>query len=71
MLKEKGKEVVGDAIVQGTKEGLKKEIQENGKTYVKIGLGIIGAAAGINILFNIINAPRASRSNIHFYIHVI
>lgn len=71
MLKEKTQAAVGDTIVQGTKESLKKDILENWRTYAKIGIGVIGTIAGINLLFNVINAPRASRANVHFYIHIV
>lgn len=71
MLKEKAKEAVGETVVDGVKEHLKEDIRKNWKDYALVATGIIGAVAGVNLLFNIINRPVASRSNIHFYIHIV
>lgn len=71
MLKEKAKDAVGETVVDGIKEKLKQDLKENWREYALVAAGIIGAAAGINILFNLINRPVASRSNIHFYIHIV
>lgn len=65
------KEAVGETIVNGTKEQLKKDIQENWQTYALIGAGIIGGIAGVNCLFNFINRPRTQRVDMHFYIHIL
>lgn len=71
MLKEKAKDAVGETVVDGIKRKLKEDLKENWKDYALVAAGIIGAAAGVNILFNLINRPVASRSNIHFYIHIV
>ena len=71
MLKEKAQDTVGEIAVEGVKAKLKKDLEENWKDYALVAAGIIGAVAGINLLFNLINRPVASRSNIHFYIHIV
>lgn len=71
MLKEKAQDTVGEIAVEGVKAKLKKDLKENWKDYALIVAGIIGAVAGVNLLFNLINRPVASRSNIHFYIHIV
>ena len=71
MLKEKAQDTVGEIAVEGVKAKLKKELKENWKDYALMAAGIIGAVAGVNLLFNLINRPVASRSNIHFYIHIV
>lgn len=71
MLKEKAKDAVGETVVDGIKGKLKEDLKENWKDYALVAAGIIGAAAGVNILFNLINRPVASRSNVHFYIHIV
>ena len=71
MLKEKAQDTVGEITVEGIKAKLKKDLKENWKDYALMAAGIIGAVAGVNLLFNLINRPVASRSNIHFYIHIV
>lgn len=71
MLKEKAQDTVGEIAVEGVKVKLKKDLKENWKDYALVAAGIIGAVAGVNLLFNLINRPVASRSNIHFYIHIV
>ncbi len=71
MLKEKAQDAVGEIAVEGVKAKLKQDLKENWREYALVAAGIIGAAAGVNILFRIINRPVASRSNIHFYIHIV
>ena len=71
MFKEKAKEAVGETVVDGIKNRLKDDIRDNWKDYALVAAGIIGAAAGVNLLFNLINRPVANRSNIHFYIHIV
>lgn len=71
MLKEKAQDTVGEIAVEGVKAKLKKDLKENWKDYTLVAAGIIGAVAGVNLLFNLINRPVASRSNIHFYIHIV
>lgn len=71
MLKEKAKDAVGETVVDGIKGKLKEDLKENWKDYALVAAGIIGAVAGVNILFNLINRPVASRSNVHFYIHIV
>ena len=71
MLKEKAQDTVGEIAVEGVKAKLKKELKEHWKDYALVAAGIIGAVAGVNLLFNLINRPVASRSNIHFYIHIV
>lgn len=71
MLKGKAQDTVGEIAVEGVKAKLKKDIKENWKDYALVAAGIIGAVAGVNLLFNLINRPVASRSNIHFYIHIV
>lgn len=71
MFKEKAKEAVGETVVDGIKDRLKEDIRTNWKDYALVAAGIIGAAAGVNLLFNLINRPVTSRSNIHFYIHIV
>ena len=71
MLKEKAQDTVGEITVEGIKAKLKKDLKENWKDYALVAAGIIGAVAGVNLLFNLINRPVASRSNIHFYIHIV
>lgn len=71
MLKEKAKDAVGETVVDGIKGKLKEDLKANWKDYALVAAGIIGAAAGVNILFNLINRPVASRSNVHFYIHIV
>ena len=71
MLKEKAQDTIGEIAVDGVKAKLKKDLKENWKDYALVAAGIIGAVAGINLLFNLINRPVASRSNIHFYIHIV
>lgn len=71
MLKEKAQDTVGEIAVEGVKAKLKRDIKENWKDYALVAAGIIGAVAGVNLLFNLINRPVASRSNIHFYIHIV
>lgn len=71
MLKEKAQDTVGEIAVEGIKAKLKKDLKENWKEYALVAAGIIGAVAGVNLLFNLINRPVASRSNIHFYIHIV
>ena len=71
MLKEKAQDTVGEIAVEGVKAKLKKDLKENWKDYALVAAGIIGVVAGVNLLFNLINRPVASRSNIHFYIHIV
>lgn len=71
MLKEKAQSAIGDTVVDGIKSKLKQDLKENWKDYALVAAGIIGAVAGVNLLFNIINRPVANRSNIHFYIHIV
>lgn len=71
MLKEKAQSAVGETVVDGIKGKLKQDLKENWKDYVLVAAGMIGAAAGVNLLFNLINRPVASRNNIHFYIHIV
>ena len=71
MLKEKAQGTIGEIAVDGVKAKLKKDLKENWKDYALVAAGIIGAVAGVNLLFNLINRPVASRSNIHFYIHIV
>ena len=71
MLKEKAQNAVGETVVDGVKAKLKQDLKDNWKDYALVAAGIIGAAAGVNLLFNIINRPVACRSNIHFYIHIV
>lgn len=71
MLKEKEQDTVGEIAVEGVKAKLKKDLKENWKDYALVAAGIIGAVAGVNLLFNLINRPVVSRSNIHFYIHIV
>lgn len=71
MLKEKAQDTIGEIAVDGVKAKLKKDLKENWKDYALVAAGIIGAVAGVNLLFNLINRPVASRSNIHFYIHIV
>lgn len=71
MLKEKAKDVVGETVVDGVKNRIRQDIQENWKEYALVAAGIIGAAAGVNLLFNFINRPKANRTDVHFYIHII
>ena len=71
MLKEKAQDAVGEIAVEGVKAKLKNDLKENWKDYALVAAGIIGAVAGVNLLFNLINRPVASRSNIHFYIHIV
>ena len=71
MLKEKVQGNIGEIAVDGVKTKLKKDLKENWKDYALVAAGIIGAVAGVNLLFNLINRPVASRSNIHFYIHIV
>ena len=71
MLKEKAQDTVGEIAVEGVKAKLKKDLKENWKDYALVAAGIIGAVAGVNLFFNLINRPVASRSNIHFYIHIV
>lgn len=71
MLKEKAQDAVGEIAVEGVKAKLKQDLKENWKEYALVAAGIIGAVAGVNILFRIINRPVANRSNIHFYIHIV
>lgn len=71
MFKEKAKDAVGETVVDGIKGKLKQDLKENWREYALVAAGIIGAAAGVNILFNLINHPVANRSNIHFYIHIV
>lgn len=71
MLKEKAQSAVGETVVDGIKGKLKQDLKENWKDYALVAAGMIGAVAGINLLFNLINRPVASRSNIYFYIHIV
>lgn len=71
MLKEKAQSAVGETVVDGIKGKLKQDLKENWKDYALVTAGMIGAVAGVNLLFNLINRPVASRSNIHFYIHIV
>lgn len=71
MLKEKAQSAVGETVVDGIKGKLKQDLKENWKDYALVAAGMIGAIAGVNLLFNLINRPVASRSNIHFYIHIV
>ena len=71
MLKEKAQDTIGEIAVDGVKAKLKKDLKKNWKDYALVAAGIIGAVAGVNLLFNLINRPVASRSNIHFYIHIV
>lgn len=71
MLKEKAQTAIGDTVVDGIKSKLKQDLKDNWKDYALVAAGIIGAVAGVNLLFNIINRPVANRSNIHFYIHIV
>ena len=71
MFKEKAQGTIGEIAVDGVKAKLKKDLKENWKDYALVAAGIIGAVAGVNLLFNLINRPVASRSNIHFYIHIV
>ena len=71
MLKEKAQSAVGETVVDGIKSKLKQDLKENWKDYALVAAGMVGAVAGVNLLFNLINRPVASRSNIHFYIHIV
>ena len=71
MFKEKAQSAVGETVVDGIKGKLKQDLKENWKDYALVAAGMIGAVAGVNLLFNLINRPVASRSNIHFYIHIV
>ena len=71
MLKEKAQSAVGETVIDGIKGKLKQDFKENWKDYALVAAGMIGAVAGVNLLFNLINRPVASRSNIHFYIHIV
>ncbi len=71
MLKEKAQSAVGETVVDGIKGKLKQDLKENWKDYALVAAGMIGAVAGVNLLFNLINRPVASRNNIHFYIHIV
>ena len=71
MLKDKAQSAVGETVVDGIKGKLKQDLRENWKDYALVAAGMIGAVAGVNLLFNLINRPVASRSNIHFYIHIV
>ena len=71
MLKDKAQSAVGETVVDGIKGKLKQDLKENWKDYALVAAGMIGAVAGVNLLFNLINRPVASRSNIHFYIHIV
>ena len=71
MLKEKAQNAVGETVVDGIKGKLKQDLKENWKDYALVAAGMICAVAGVNLLFNLINRPVASRSNIHFYIHIV
>ena len=71
MLKEKAQSAVGETVVDGIKGKLKQDLKENWKNYALVAAGMIGAVAGVNLLFNLINRPVASRNNIHFYIHIV
>ena len=71
MLREKAQSAVGETVVDGIKGKLKQDLKENWKDYALVAAGMIGAVAGVNLLFNLINRPVASRSNIHFYIHIV
>ena len=71
MLKEKAQNAVGETVVDGIKSKLKQDLKENWKDYTLVAAGLIGAAAGVNLLFNAINRPVANRRNIHFYIHIV
>ena len=71
MLKETAQSAVGETVVDGIKGKLKQDLKENWKDYALVAAGMIGAVAGVNLLFNLINRPVASRSNIHFYIHIV
>lgn len=71
MLKEKAQSAVGETVVDGIKGKLKQDLKKNWKDYALVAAGMFGAVAGINLLFNLINRPVASRSNIHFYIHIV
>ena len=71
MLKEKAQSAVGETVIDGIKGKLKQDLKENWKDYALVAAGMIGAVAGVNLLFNLINRPVASRSNIHFYIHIV
>ena len=71
MFKEKAQNAVGETVVDGIKNKLKQDLKENWKDYALVAAGMIGAAAGVNLLFNLINRPVASRNNIHFYIHIV
>lgn len=71
MLKEKAQSAVGETVVDGIKGKLKQDLKENWKDYALVAAGMIGAVASVNLLFNLINRPVASRSNIHFYIHIV
>lgn len=71
MLKEKAQNAVGETVVDGIKGKLKQDLKENWKDYALVAAGMIGAVAGVNLLFNLINRPVASRNNIHFYIHIV
>lgn len=71
MLKEKAQDAVGEIAVEGVKAKLKQDLKENWKEYALVAAGVIGAVAGVNILFRVINRPIASRSNVHFYIHIV
>lgn len=71
MLKEKAQSAVGETVVDGIKGKLKQDLKENWKDYALVAAGMIGAATSVNLLFNLINRPVASRNNIHFYIHIV
>ena len=71
MLKEKAQSAVGETVVDGIKGKLKQDLKENWKDYSLVAAGMIGAVAGVDLLFNLINRPVASRNNIHFYIHIV
>ena len=71
MLKEKAQNAVGETVVDGIKGKLKQDLKENWKDYALVAAGMIGTVAGVNLLFNLINRPVASRNNIHFYIHIV
>ena len=70
-LNEKMKKKVGDTIVEGTIDSVKSKIVENIDEIIPAIVKVAAVALCINGAFNVINRPRPTTTNVHFYIHIV
>lgn len=70
-INDKIKKTVGDTIVDGTIDSVKNKIIENVDDIIPVVIKVAAVALGINCAFKIVNRPRPTTHNVHFYIHAV